>query len=288
MSAAAQTRVRPPARHPGRDRERALITRAQAGCARSRREMLLRNDALVVSVARPYLPLTHQSSTLDFDDLLQEGRRALAEALDRFDPALGNRFSTYATWWVRQAVGRLADNQARSLRVPIHRLQMRRQVARAEDRLRTSGLPPTDDAVAAEIGATQRDVAAARAIPHDARSLDAPVTDAAGAGATPGDAYGSAHAAMPDTDDDPANLAIGSLEAAGLRSLLPEALGRLTDVQREVVLLRSGLDPSAPHGATYPEIARRLGVSPQRARNAHAAALRRLRKALPKTLTRPS
>jgi RNA polymerase primary sigma factor len=241
------------------ERERELARAWAAGSARARGELIEANLRLVVAIAKRYRGLG-----LDLDDLVQEGNLGLLRAVDGFDPAQGFRFSTYAFWWIRQAVLRAIEQQGRSIRVPAHRLAEVNRLARVSARL-TAALErtPTEDELALELGTTPADLRELRNASVDAVSLDQPVGDA--------DAI-----ELRDLVRDPGTLDPESeADRAMVLDQLRHALAELRTREREVISLRYGLAPgSAP--STIEGVARRLHVSRERVRQIEARALRRL------------
>jgi RNA polymerase primary sigma factor len=117
-----------------------LARRSRAGDASSRARLIEKNLRLVVSVAKRY-----RGMGLPFEDLIQEGNLGLIKAVERFDPEMGNRFSTYATWWIRQAIGRALEDKGHSIRLPVHAQEKARKMARVRAELSAKlGRQPTD------------------------------------------------------------------------------------------------------------------------------------------------
>ncbi|HVH64821.1 MAG TPA: sigma-70 family RNA polymerase sigma factor [Candidatus Acidoferrum sp.] len=236
-----------------------LAKRIERGDKTARDRMINSNLRLVVSVARRY-----QNRGLSLIDLIQEGVLGLIRAVDKFDWRRGYKFSTYATWWVRQAVQRGIETRGREIRMPANVLDVERKMARAEpelvERLRRA---PTDKELADVIGARPRQVAAVRNAARTVTSLDRPVsTEDEGttlshfiAGRTPG----------------PEELLTLSLTQQKLRA----ALQTLPEDEREVVSLRFGLNGDS-HPQTIQEIARRLGITSRRVQTLQAQGLERL------------
>jgi RNA polymerase primary sigma factor len=237
--------------------EVALARRIEAGDREARDRMIEANLRLVVAIAR-----RHQGSGLPLLDLIQEGVLGLIRAVERFDWRRGHKFSTYATWWIRQSVGRASAGTARSIRLPVDVVQREQRIERAEDRLaHRLGREPTDEEVAAEADLRPDDVAAARRVPHAAISIDRPLLEEEGA--TLGDVLAS-------PDEGPDEKVELGLRADALR----RALDRLPERQRDVVRLRYGIGGSEP--MTLQQVGERLGVSGERVCQIERDALARL------------
>jgi RNA polymerase sigma factor (sigma-70 family) len=199
---------------------------------------------------------------LSYEDLVQEGTLGLLKAIDRYDPTRGFRFSTYATWWIRQAVRRALVEQGRSVRLPEHLVgflgQLRQAAVAIEQR---AGRPATAAELAQALETTIDKVEAALAASRAPASLDAPVGEE---GAALGDLVASGAPAVAE-----------AAEGGALSESLRAALGALPERQRLVLELRHGLDGRAPR--TLAEIGEELAISRERARQLEAAALRQLR-----------
>lgn len=238
--------------------ERALARAALAGDGEARRRMIEANLRLVVSVARPWV-----GRGVSLMDLIAEGNLGLIRAVGKFDPERGLRFSTYAVWWIREAVQHAIMHQGRTVRLPVHVLRELAQVLRAERELAARhGSPPSLEQVAAAAGRSVSDVAELFRVGERVGSLDA--------------AMESGERALIDhiqEGDEQASCALASaLGDCGLPSLL----SALTERQRSVVQRRFGLDGTPVQSLA--EIGRELGISRERARQIQEDALRRLRK----------
>jgi RNA polymerase primary sigma factor len=236
-----------------RGAERRLAEKSRAGDRRARRELVERNLGLVAAVAGG-----HAGRGLPFEDLFQEGCLGLIRAAEGFDPALGHRFSTYATWWIRQAVGRALANQSRAIRLPVHLREKLSELGGAEAELSHAlGRDPTEGELALRLGwppGRLRSVLRAR---PDATSLD-----------RPGSLLADAH--EPDVPEAVARV----LEAERLR----RALGDLYVLERRVLVLRYGLD-GCP-AVTLAEAARLTGVSREWVRQLQRRAEKKLGRTL--------
>jgi RNA polymerase primary sigma factor len=222
------------------------------------RERLVRfNLRLALSIARRYA-----GRGLPLEDLMQEGTLGLLRAAERYDPDLGFRFSTYATWWIRQAVRRALVEQGRSVRLPEHLVGLLGRLQRAALAIEQEhGRPATAAELAAALETTVEKVEAALKASLMPASLDAPVTED---GATLAEVV---------ADDGPTANEVA--EDRALRTAVRDALNKLTDRERLVIELRHGLDGKPPR--TLAEVGEALHISRERARQLEAQALRKLR-----------
>ena len=223
--------------------------RAKAGDERARKKLVEKNLRLVVHMAKNY-----RGSGLPFEDLIQEGNLGLIRAVDRFDPEKGNRFSTYATWWIRQAVGRAVSDKRRTIRLPVHMGEKVRKVGRISGLLSVElGREPTEGEVAERLGWTAEQVREVKGTVPDAASLDKPVSSEDGA-LRLGDSI------VDETVSDVPDAVINETEMERLRG----AIARLPCKARYVLVRRYGLDDRDP--STLADLAAELGVSRERVR----------------------
>ncbi len=234
-----------------------LAKRIERGDDVAKAEMIQSNLRLVVSIAKNY-----RNQGLPFLDLIQEGTLGLIRAVEKFDWRRGFKFSTYATWWIRQAVARALADKARTIRMPVHIVERLQKINRAERSLWTQlGREPTLEEIADEASLTSQQVVEVRAAARASASLDAPIGDADDA--VLGDFVAG---------DEP--LPEETVETQLRRQALFRALGGLPDREREVVTLRYGIDGNEPR--TLEEIGRRLGITRERVRQIELDSLRRL------------
>jgi RNA polymerase nonessential primary-like sigma factor len=238
--------------------ERELARAAQSGDGEARRRMIEANLRLVVSVARPYV-----GRGVPLMDLIAEGNLGLIRAVGKFDAERGLRFSTYAVWWIREAVQHAIMHQGRTVRLPVHVLRELAQVLRAERELAARhGSPPSLEQVAAAAGRSTSAVAELFRVSERVGSLDAAIES--------GERALIGH--IQEGDEQPSGVLATALGDGQLASWL----AALTERQRTIVQRRFGLDGTPVQSLA--EIGRELGISRERARQIQEDALRRLRK----------
>jgi len=217
------------------------------------------NTRLVVSIAKRYM-----GQGLPFPDLIQEGNVGLMRAVDKYDYKRGNRFSTYATWWIRQAITRALAQKTRTIRIPLHMTERIRQMYRIAQSLEQSlGRRPTPEEIASEMDIPADSIRGMMDASQHAIALERPV----------GDDGDSEFGDFIEDQESPSP--VDSATQHLLEETIEEVLSELTPRQSHILRLRFGLGGGEPH--TLEEIANKFGLSRERIRQLEKEALRRLR-----------
>ena len=234
-----------------------LAKRIERGDLEAKERMVNSNLRLVVSLAKRY-----QGHELSLLDLIQEGILGLIRAAEKFDWRKGYKFSTYATFWIRQAIQRGLANQGRTIRLPVHIGQRERKIARAERELSVRlGRPPTDEEIASEADISLRELEETREFSRTVTSLERPV-------GVEGDT--ELGALLPSDAPEPAE----EVEIGLRQEAVHRALETLSEQEQRVIRLRYGINGDEP--TPLREAGRQLGLSPERVRRIEHKALERL------------
>ncbi len=242
--------------------EKDLAKRSEDGDENARQRLIQANLRLVVSIAKRY---AHRTTQMGILDLIQEGNIGLSKAVDKFDYRKGFKFSTYATWWIRQAITRALADQSRTVRIPVHMIENISKYTQVKRRLMQElGREPLAEEIAIEMGTTVDKIYNIQKISQEVISLEAPLME------------DSDEATLSDLIKDEKNLTpVQSAELALLKEKIREILVDLAAREQEILKLRFGLEDGVTH--TLEEVGKKFGVTRERIRQIEAKAIEKIK-----------
>jgi len=244
------------------EEEKELAKRIEKGDEAARKKLIQANLRLVVSIAKRH---AYRSQRLGILDLIQEGNIGLSRAVDKFDYKKGFKFSTYATWWIRQAVTRALADYSRTIRIPVHMVEtITKYMHTKRELMQVLGREPLAEEIAAEMGMDVKKINYIQRISQEVISLEAPVGEK------------DEQLTLSDFIKDEQSLGPHELaNQAFLKDQIKEILADLSERERKILIMRFGLDDNIPH--TLEEVGKEFGVTRERIRQIEAKALEKIR-----------